>query len=117
MAYRVPSHLDRVADSIFLLDEDSTLRELTEAHYLTEANLQQLLADFPQLMSGKQLEEASPRRWMHIKRELDIPDSQDRCERWSNDRFFLDQNGKSYTGEPICEDAGATLTLELQRII
>ena len=63
-----------MAESIFLLDEDSTLRELTEAHYLTEANLQQLLADFPQLMAGKQLDEASPRRWLLVKRELGIPD-------------------------------------------
>ena len=82
-----------MADFIFLLDEDNTLRELTEAHYLTEANLQQLLADFPQLMAGKQLNEASPRRWLLVKRELGIPDGQDSANRWSIDHLFLDQDG------------------------
>ena len=96
MACRVPSHLNRVADSIFLLDEESPLRELTEAHYLTEANLQQLLAEFPQLMAEKQLDEASPRRWMHIKlHELGFPDGKSISNRRSIDHFFLDQNGIS----------------------
>ncbi|WP_116107621.1 hypothetical protein [Lewinella sp. IMCC34191] len=96
-----------MADSIFLLDEDSTLRELTEAHHLTEANLQQLLADFPQLMAGKQLDEASPRRWLLVKRELGIPDGQECANRWSIDHLFLDQDGisrlvevKRSTGHP-----------------
>ena len=91
-----PPLLSLAAGSIFSLEEDSTLRELTEARYLTEANLQQLLADFPQLIAGKQMDEASPCRWMHIKRrELGFPDGKDISNRWSIDHFFLDQNGIS----------------------
>jgi hypothetical protein len=51
-----------VPDSIFLLDADQNLRELTEAHYLAEAKLQHLLANHPQLLAGKQLDERNPSR-------------------------------------------------------
>ena len=80
-------------DSIFLLQGDDSLRELTEAHYLTEANLQKLLADFPALLAGKQLDELNPRRWLLVQRELGIPDSEVSGNRWSIDHLFLDQDG------------------------
>ena len=89
-----PPLLSLASDSIFSLEEDSSLPELTAAHYLNEANLQQLLAGFPQLIAGKQMDEASPRRWMHMKRrELGFPDGKNISNRWSIDHFFLDQNG------------------------
>ena len=80
-------------DSIFLLDAQQNFRELTEAHYLTEAKLQELLADHPQLLAGKQLDGTNPRRWLLVKRELGIPDAEDSANRWSIDHLFLDQDG------------------------
>ena len=44
-----------MADTIFLLDNNKQLVELTEADYFTEDELQTLLADFPKLISGRDI--------------------------------------------------------------
>ncbi|NJC27022.1 PDDEXK family nuclease [Neolewinella antarctica] len=80
-------------DSIFLLNPAGQLQELTEAPYLTEAKLQELLAAHPDLLAGKQLDEESPRRWLFIDREMGVPDRADAGSRWSLDHLFIDQDG------------------------
>lgn len=82
-----------MADTIFLLDNNKQLTELTEADYLTEDELQTLLADFPKLISGDLIDAGNPRRWLMIKREMAIADSETAGGRWSLDHLFIDQDG------------------------
>ncbi len=78
---------------IFLLQDNGTLVELNEAAYETEALLQTLLAKYPDLLAGKQMNPAEPRRWMLISREMTVPMSED-YQGWAAvDHLFLDQDG------------------------
>jgi hypothetical protein len=51
-----------VTGDIFLLQDDGQLVELNEAAYETEALLQSLLAQHPDLLAGKQISPDSPRK-------------------------------------------------------
>lgn len=82
-----------MSDSIFLLDDAGHLRELNESPYLTEAKLQELLANHPELLAGKQLDAVTPRRWLFVGREIGVPDQEDASNRWSLDHLFIDQDG------------------------
>src|SRR5688572_15849966 len=55
--------------------------------------LQALLADYPDLIPGDQINFEEPRRWMLIARELGVPGVEDGTGRWSLDHLFLDQDG------------------------
>ncbi len=55
--------------------------------------LQQLLADYPNLISGSQINSLRPRRWLLISREFKVPDDKDASGRWSLDHLFIDQDG------------------------
>lgn len=78
---------------IFLLKENNELLEMTEQKYNSEDLLQSLLEDYPNLISGTQIDPTSPRRWLLIKREMGIPDSKEGDGRWALDHLFLDQDG------------------------
>jgi hypothetical protein len=80
-------------DTIFLIGNDGKLRELKESEYLSENQLQELLANHPNLLSGKQIEPENPRKWILISREFGIPGDKDSGNRWSLDHLFLDQDG------------------------
>ncbi len=78
---------------IFLLDGDRTLRPMKEEPYDSEDLLQALLADYPDLLAGDQIDDNDPRRWLLVRRELGVPDREDGADRWSVDHLFLDQDG------------------------
>ncbi len=80
-------------DKIFLITPDKTLQELEAKAYVKEDLLQQLLSDYPDLLAGYQMNEANPRRWLLVAREMGIADDLDTSERWSLDHLFLDQDG------------------------
>jgi hypothetical protein len=82
-----------VNESIFHLDNNGNLTELNEANYISEDLLQQLLADYPNLISGSQINSFRPRRWLLISREFRVPDDKDASGRWSLDHLFIDQDG------------------------
>jgi len=52
-----------------------------------------LLARFPALLAGDQMNSASPRRFLLIDREQPIASEPGGPERWSLDHLFLDQDG------------------------
>jgi hypothetical protein len=79
--------------SIFLMREDGSLTELHEQPYEAEAVLQALLARYPELLAGDQVDPAEPRRWLLVAREAGIPDQERGADRWSLDHLFLDQDG------------------------
>ena len=88
-----PPQSASMSESIYLLNDAGQLHELNESPYLTEARLQELLADHPDLLAGKQLDASAPRRFLFITREIGVPDREDAANRWSLDHLFIDQDG------------------------
>lgn len=82
-----------MSGNIFLLGDDGKLQELKEEPYDSEALLQQLLAQYPNLLAGDQMEPKEPRRWLLITREAPVPGDEGGSGRWSLDNLFLDQEG------------------------
>ncbi|MEZ0396877.1 MAG: hypothetical protein ABWK53_10685 [Anaerolineales bacterium] len=82
-----------MTQGIFLIQPNGSLVELAEERYDSEALLQELLAKYPNLLSGDQASFEQPRRWLPIKREMGIPDGENASDRWSLDHLFLDQDG------------------------
>ena len=78
---------------IFLIKDNGDLVELSQKDYDSEGLLQEVLAKYPSLIPGDQINELSPRRWILVSREVSIPDSNTSGGRWSIDHLFLDQDG------------------------
>ena len=68
------------------------LIEMNEHGYDTEDLLQGYLADHPDLLAGDQINEAEPRRWLLISREMGVPSEEGSGDRWSADHLYLDQD-------------------------
>lgn len=81
-----------MSDGIFLI-RDGRLVELIDQPYDSEHLLQTLLAEYPGLIAGKQIDNAFPRRWLLISREMAVPSEPGGGSRWSLDHLFLDQDG------------------------
>ena len=80
--------------AVFLLHSDNTtLVEMKEEPYDSEALLQALLSNYPALLAGEQIDTVSPRRWLLVKREASVPSRQEGGNHWSADHVFLDQDG------------------------
>ena len=77
--------------SIFVLHDDGTLMEMQETPYDSEAVLQLLLADYPNLLAGDQIDPAHPRRWLLVSREMRVSGDEG-ADRGSLDHLFLDQD-------------------------
>lgn len=77
---------------IFLIQDDRTLLEMREQSYDSEELLQGLLAQYPNLLAGDQVDSKTPRHWILIKREMGIPGDESGNNCWSVDHLFLDQD-------------------------
>jgi len=78
---------------IFLVDGERKLTPMKETNYEKEQDLQALLAAYPDLIPGDQIDFENPRRWLLVARELGVPGSDEETGRWSLDHLFLDQDG------------------------
>jgi hypothetical protein len=80
---------------IFLVGEsEDDLVPMEESAYVKEAHLQRLLARYPDLLPGDQINPDNPRRWLLVAREMAVPgDEFEESGRWSLDHLFLDQDG------------------------
>lgn len=78
---------------IYVIQDSGQLVELTEQVYDSEALLQKLLSDYPSLLAGDQIDGVTPRRWLLIKPEMEVPSEEDGYGRWFIDHLFLDQDG------------------------
>lgn len=81
-----------LAGTIYLLNENSELMAMNEAAYDSEKLLQELLATYPDLLAGEQIDSEQPRRWLLVTREMAVPGELDGSARWSLDHLFLDQD-------------------------
>src|SRR5262245_32310617 len=77
---------------IFLIQAGGELVEMKEQPYDSEDVLQELLARYPNLLAGDQMDGAAPRRWLLISREMGVPSEEEGGDRWSLDHLFLDQD-------------------------
>jgi hypothetical protein len=60
---------------------------MSEQRYAAEADLQNLLASHPGLLSA----DGEPHAWVLVSREFGIASEQDGSDRWSVDHLFLDE--------------------------
>jgi hypothetical protein len=82
-----------MADPIYLVKDNQTAVRMEPTPYEEEAEFQDLIVRFPELLAGEQVDREHPRRWLLVKREIGIPDSESGGARWSLDHFFVDQDG------------------------
>jgi hypothetical protein len=82
-----------MASGVFVLKDEDTLVSMASAQFASEAIFQRLLAKFPELLSGDQIDPASPRKWILVRREKAVPADDNGGGRWSLDHLFLDQDG------------------------
>src|SRR5687768_8291469 len=80
-----------MSDRIYAINKDGSFTSLDYADYDSEALLQRLLAEYPDLLSGGDVSTASSRRWLLVAREHGVPGEAGGSDRWSLDHLFLDQ--------------------------
>lgn len=78
---------------VFVLKDETTLGAMQAASFATEDDFQRLLASFPELLAGDQIDTEVPRRFMLVAREKGIAAEEGGADRWSLDHLFLDQDG------------------------
>jgi len=77
---------------IFLIQDNDELIEMNEQAYDSEDLLQTLLAKYPSLLAGSQIDAKAPRKWLLIGREFGVPSEEGGGDQWSLDHLFLDQD-------------------------
>ncbi|MGI3899316.1 MAG: hypothetical protein ACRYGP_31195 [Janthinobacterium lividum] len=82
-----------VGTGVFVLQNESTLVAMQAASFASEDHFQRLLASFPELLAGDQIDAEVPRRFMLVAREQGIASEEGAGGRWSIDHLFLDQDG------------------------
>ncbi|MEW6183091.1 MAG: hypothetical protein AB1500_07935 [Bacillota bacterium] len=60
-----------------MIDTNGQLIEMREQDYDSESLLQEMLAQYPNLLAGDQIDAVSPRRWLLVSREASIPMEED----------------------------------------
>lgn len=77
---------------IYHLNELGQLEPMQEKPFDAEADLQKLVAEYPGLLSGEQMNPDNPRRFILIGREQGIADIIGGGHRWSLDHLLIDQD-------------------------
>lgn len=80
-----------MSTGIYLVEGDGQLLEMSETAYPSEGDLQELIAKYPGVLPGAQIDPSAPRRWLLVDREVGLPSEDDGGRRWSVDHLFLDQ--------------------------
>jgi hypothetical protein len=80
-------------DAIFLVSDSGELRRVEHQLYSSEDVLQQLIARYPEVLAGDQIDSAAPPRWLLVRREASIPATATGEGRWWLDHLLLDQFG------------------------
>lgn len=81
-----------MSDGVFVLRDDDTLVEMTERPYASEDRLQELLAKYPDLLAGEQIDTRKPRKWLLISREAGLPSEEGGSSWFAVDHLFIDQD-------------------------
>jgi hypothetical protein len=78
-------------DAIYLISGDRSLKRIIEAPFGSEDVLQQLIAEYPGILAGEQMDPEAPPRWLLVAREAGIPGEEGGSDRWALDHLLLDQ--------------------------
>ena len=81
-----------MSERIYTRDDNKGLEPLEEEPFSSEDQLQALIANYPELLDGKQVRPDDPRRWLLITREKGIADQPDAPDRWAVDHLMIDQD-------------------------
>ena len=81
-----------MAEQIYHLNERNELEPMSEENFAREDTLQELVAKYPGLLSGEQMNPDSPRRFILVGREHGIADIVGGSNRWSLDHLLIDQD-------------------------
>ena len=81
-----------MAERIYTRDRGKGLEPLEEEPFRSENALQTLIAEYPEVLDGRQMRPDNPRRWILITREKGIAESSDATERWALDHLLVDQD-------------------------
>lgn len=81
--------------SIFLL-RDGGLTEMKEQPYDSENLLQKLISDYPNLLAGDQIDDASPRRWLFVSSEAPVPSEGGGAGKWAVDNLISGSGCRSH---------------------
>src|ERR1035437_3290114 len=76
-----------MSGGVFVLKDAKTLVEMKPATFVAEDDFQRLLADFPSLLAGSQIDSSKLRKWILVSREMSIASQQDGAGRWSVDHI------------------------------
>ena len=79
-------------ERIYTTADDGNLDALEETQFSTEAELQALIAEHPELLDGEQIRPGDSRRWILITREKGIAPAPGEAARWSVDHLIIDQD-------------------------
>ena len=77
------------ATTVYLHTDDGGLVPMTRQTYASEAELQEFVAKNPVLLTAG----LADRRYLLVKREMDVPDREASSGRWSLDHLFVDDQG------------------------
>ncbi len=77
---------------IYHLNPQGRPEQMQEKPFDAEADLQKLVADYPYLLSGEQMNPDNPRRFILIRQEQGIADTVGGSHRWYVDHLFIDQD-------------------------
>lgn len=81
-----------MSSGMYVIRDDETLVAMIEQAYDSEDFLQALLAKYPNLLAGDQMNSSAPRRWLLVSREAPIPSEEGGAARWAVDHLFLDRD-------------------------
>lgn len=76
-----------MAEKIYIRNASGELEPLAEERFETEAMLEELVAQHPELLAGEQMRPGDPLRWILIKPQMQI-------EGWAVDLLLIDQHGR-----------------------
>ena len=79
-------------ERIYNINNEGALEPMVEQSFISEDDLQKLLADHPELLDGEQMRPDDPRRWILISREMAIAERPQESPRWSLDHLIVDQD-------------------------
>lgn len=82
-----------VGQSGVFVVRDDTLVPMRPTPFDNEDDFQNLLARFPDLLPGDQIDPENPRRWVLVRREQAVATGEGGTAPWSLDHLFLDQDG------------------------
>lgn len=78
--------------SIIVIQADGQPVEMTKEEFKSEVELQGLLASYPNILAGDQIDSSTPRKWLLISREVAVPVQEGGPGRFVLDHLLLDQD-------------------------